>query len=313
MSLQTPDELKTALRNAVKATDAKPHYFALVLKGSEGLLVVDKRKIAPPMIDAAKKKAGSSTVVRGICFGEDGSTVFQTLKSAGNVAATIKKAAQTQAGLSIKPELRVGAADDGDEDEAETQEAPTSDTASRPTPSATPGKGAPSGADPAAKTAYDTLLARVRQEVKATQAAGSAAAAKVAPVMQLAADKAEAGDHRAATQALQSAQSVLQKGAAQLAAAAEAWRTRRATALSSLKAMAAQMASAKHGSSARAILEIQAVMKNLTAEPKTLQQVSELQRWLGTDAVVEDVCDLIEDLRTPLYEALDDLRGQLAA
>ena len=48
-------------------------------------------------------------------------------------------------------------------------------------------------------------------------------------------------------------------------------------------------------------------------EPKTLAQVSDLQRWLGTDEVVEDVCDLIEDLRTPLYEALEDLRSQLAA
>jgi len=46
---------------------------------------------------------------------------------------------------------------------------------------------------------------------------------------------------------------------------------------------------------------------------KTLAQVSDLQRWLGTDEVVEDVCDLIEDLRTPLYEALEDLRSQLAA
>ena len=114
-------------------------------------------------------------------------------------------------------------------------------------------------------------------------------------------------------QALQSVQAALQKGAAQLAAAAEAWRTRRAAAVSSLKAMAAQIASAKHGSSARAIIEIQAVVKNLTAEPKTLAQVSDLQRWLGTDEVVEDVCDLIEDLRNPLYEALEDLRSHLAA
>ena len=313
MSLQTPDELKTALRNAVKATEAKPHYFALLLKGSEGLLIVDKRKIPSATVDAAKKKAGSSTVVRGICFGGEDSTVFQTLRSpGGNVASTIKKAAQTQAGLSIKPELRVGAADDGGEDEAETQEAPTSDTSSRPTPTTAPGKGTP-GADPAAKAAYDTLLARVQQEVQAAQAAGSAAAAKVAPLLQLASHKAKAGDHRAAVQALQSVQAALQKGAAQLAAAAEAWRTRRAAAVSSLKAMAAQIASAKHGSSARAIIEIQAVVKNLTAEPKTLAQVSDLQRWLGTDEVVEDVCDLIEDLRTPLYEALEDLRSHLAA
>jgi hypothetical protein len=63
----------------------------------------------------------------------------------------------------------------------------------------------------------------------------------------------------------------------------------------------------------RAIIEIEAVVKNLTAEPTTLRRVSDLQRWLGTDEVVEDVCDLVEGNRTPFYGALEDLRSLLAA
>ena len=61
MSLQTPDELKTALRNAVKATEAKPHYFALLIKGGEGLLIVDKRKIPSAMTAVNKAALGTAS------------------------------------------------------------------------------------------------------------------------------------------------------------------------------------------------------------------------------------------------------------
>ena len=74
-----------------------------------------------------------------------------------------------------------------------------------------------------------------------------------------------------------------------------------------------EIASAKHASSAKAIIEIQAVIANLTAEPSTLQQVSELQTWLGSDDVVNDVCELADDIRTPLLGALTQLRESLAA
>lgn len=91
------------------------------------------------------------------------------------------------------------------------------------------------------------------------------------------------------------------------------WRSRRAAAVSSLKTVAASIAGAKHASSAKAIIEIQAVMKNLTAEPATLQQVTELQRYLATDDVVADVSELAQDIRTPLLQALSQLRTRLAA
>jgi len=100
------------------------------------------------------------------------------------------------------------------------------------------------------------------------------------------------------------------KNAAQ---AMDEWKARRAAAVTSLKSVATQVANAKHASSAKAIIELQAVIKNLTAEPSTLQQVSELQRWLADDDVVNDVCELAEDIRTPLLGALGQLRTALAA
>ena len=70
------------------------------------------------------------------------------------------------------------------------------------------------------------------------------------------------------------------------------WQKQRTEAAAKLKSVAARIAAAKHPSSAKAILEIQAVIKNLTPEPSTLQQVTELQNYLGSDDIVQDVCEL---------------------
>ena len=37
-----------------------------------------------------------------------------------------------------------------------------------------------------------------------------------------------------------------------------------------------------------------------------------MERWLGEDDVVADVCDIEEDIRTPLLEALQGVRQALA-
>jgi len=91
------------------------------------------------------------------------------------------------------------------------------------------------------------------------------------------------------------------------------WKTRRAAAVDSLKSVAGKIAAAKHASSTKAILEIQAVMKNITAEPATLQQVTELRKWLSTDDVVNDVCELAADVRTPLLVPLERMHALLKA
>ncbi|MCW7539688.1 hypothetical protein OOT46_17765 [Aquabacterium sp. A7-Y] len=90
------------------------------------------------------------------------------------------------------------------------------------------------------------------------------------------------------------------------------WKARRSAAVASLKSVATQIAAARHARSAAAIMEIQEVMKNLIPEPSTLQQVQELQNYLGADEVVYDVSELADDIRTPLLGALDQLHESLA-
>ena len=91
------------------------------------------------------------------------------------------------------------------------------------------------------------------------------------------------------------------------------WQAERTAAVTSLKAVAARIAAARHPSSTKALIEINGVMKNLTPEPASRQQVAELQRYLGSDDVVNDVCSLAHDIRTPLLRALGRLQAQLAA
>jgi hypothetical protein len=91
------------------------------------------------------------------------------------------------------------------------------------------------------------------------------------------------------------------------------WQTQRAASVGSLKAVAGKIAAAKHASSAPAIVEIQAVLKKLSVDQPTPQQVTELQRYLGADNIVNDLCELAEDIRTPLLGALGQLQTALAA
>jgi len=120
---------------------------------------------------------------------------------------------------------------------------------------------------------------------------------------------AKAGKYDDADSMLTDIETLLERAAR----AMDEWKARRAAAMASLKAVAGKVAAAKHASSTKAIIEIQAVVKNLTAEPASLQQVNELQRWLGSDEVVNDVCELAEDIRTPLLGALSQLRAVIAA
>ncbi len=96
-------------------------------------------------------------------------------------------------------------------------------------------------------------------------------------------------------------------------AAMVTWKTQRAAAVVSLKAVAGKIAAAKHASSAPAVVEIQAVLNKLSVEQPTPEQVTELQRYLGADNIVSDLCELADDIRTPLLGALGQLQTALAA
>jgi len=127
-----------------------------------------------------------------------------------------------------------------------------------------------------------------------------------------AAHLAQSGDLSAAEAALAKAEQLLSAGTPGAAEAPlRAWRQARDAAVVTLKALAAEAAAEKDEESADAVREVQAVVKQLTAEPGTAQQVLELQRWLGEDDVVADVCDMGHDIRVPLLAVLAPLQAAL--
>jgi hypothetical protein len=85
----------------IRTAKTKSMQFAFVVKGSsDGALVLDKSKISPDEIVAAKKKCGGSQVVRGTCVGVDGQLMFETDGDPpGTMAAALKKVIQRDAGI----------------------------------------------------------------------------------------------------------------------------------------------------------------------------------------------------------------------
>lgn len=98
-----------------------------------------------------------------------------------------------------------------------------------------------------------------------------------------------------------------------LDASLQQWAQARQAAITTLKDVARTIADMKDPESAQAVLQISAVVKNLTAEPRTPAQVAELARYLNGDDVVLDVSELANDIRTPLLKALSQLHKAVAA
>src|SRR5262245_60811393 len=103
-------DLASFLNKAKKAKPERPLFFALVLKGgSDGKLMIDRKKVAGADIAAAKKEIGGSAVVRGVCFGEGGVIVFETAKPPVPAWKSVaRKLAKEDAGLAINAEFRAG-------------------------------------------------------------------------------------------------------------------------------------------------------------------------------------------------------------
>src|SRR5690349_10385202 len=141
------------LASALRQAKTKRMFFALIAKGLDGKLLVDKKKISAKEIADAKKECGGGTVYRGRCQGDDnGALVFEVAKEPpGTLAAATKKIIKQSAGLTFKAiEFRVAA--DVDEEGVE-QEQETSTSADMPPPAPPPPP------DPALKRFADRLKA----------------------------------------------------------------------------------------------------------------------------------------------------------
>jgi hypothetical protein len=124
------------LSTALKAAKTKPMSFAFIAKGSEGKLLVDKKKIAPKEVDKARKECGGGSIFKGRCLMEDGKMVFEIPKEGPNsLAALIKKIIKTDGGLSMDVIIRVNA-ELAESEQGETE--PTTQGAAEVPPQAPP-------------------------------------------------------------------------------------------------------------------------------------------------------------------------------
>ena len=104
------------LAAALKQAKTKKMFFAIVPKGTDGKLIVAKKKIPAKDIAEAKKEIGGGAPVTGKCFQDNGTMVFLVAKPAAPMlAAVVKKIAKRDGGLSIDPEFRVAGDADADE------------------------------------------------------------------------------------------------------------------------------------------------------------------------------------------------------
>jgi hypothetical protein len=252
-----------------------------------------RRKIMAEFVDAK----GGAKFIAGECLWENNALTFVVQSKAGGLARRLKQALLDQTEMRVK--VRVRGEDGEEEEEGEGDEGQAG------------GQDAPKPPSPEALS-YTQRLRKVRPALEQALEARHPESTKLRAVMGFASEKAAAEDFAGATKALEMIEKLLGATGSRAAEAMEHWKAQRAAAVTSLKTVAARIASAKHASSAKAILEIQAVMKNLTAEPSSPQQVTELQNYLGSDDVVHDVCELAEDIRTPLLAALSELRAAMA-
>jgi len=100
-SPDTDKELTALLKKAKK----KKMFFGLVVKGSEGKLILSKKKVKPAELKAAKKEMGGK-IAEGECVGESGVMVFTCLGKAPPGAEKVVKKLAKAAGVSIKPEFK---------------------------------------------------------------------------------------------------------------------------------------------------------------------------------------------------------------
>jgi hypothetical protein len=93
---------------ALKMAKSKEMFFAFFLKGSDGILIVARRKIEATEIEKAKKEIGGGTLVEGTLTGPLNEMVFKVAKEPPpSLAAVLKKVVKRDAGITIVPEIRL--------------------------------------------------------------------------------------------------------------------------------------------------------------------------------------------------------------
>jgi hypothetical protein len=121
-------------------------YFAFIPKGPDGKLIVSKARVPAKAIADAKKEIGGGAPIIGKCTGgEDGTIVFTVAKAMPSLGPALKKVAQRDAGMMIKPDVQVASDAEADDAGAPAAPAPTPAPAVPAAPAASGAGAAPAG------------------------------------------------------------------------------------------------------------------------------------------------------------------------
>ena len=320
----TPALLTTKMVPLLRALrDGKTRMHALICTAGKNTAVLVMRKTIPAsrrklLAEAVDAKSGMKYVV-GECMFENKTLTFTVQSSGSQLAKRVRQALldQTEMRFKVKVTGDDGVEEHDGDDEGDEQ---AGVQGSRSAPS-----GGPASAE---QVAYVQRLRKLRERYDQALKDQHPESTKLRALMGFASEKADGQkDYVAASRALESLEKLLDapvtragsgsasgsSGAGDADDAVAGWQVARTTAVASLKSVASKVAAARHASSARAIVEINELMKKLNATPDRQQQVAELQRYLREDAVVSDICELVEDIRSPMLRALDRLQTQLTA
>ncbi|MBL8797297.1 MAG: hypothetical protein JNM56_25570 [Planctomycetia bacterium] len=103
---------------AKHATAEHPLFFTLVLKGgSDGALLLSRKKGTANDIKVLKEKCHGTAVVRGRCYSEEGKLVFETAKPPASATKVLKLILHRETGLTLPIETRMAKGPDDDEPE----------------------------------------------------------------------------------------------------------------------------------------------------------------------------------------------------
>ena len=304
--------------------DVRMHAMIGRAGGNTAVLIMRKpiaparRKLLAEAVDAK----GGAKFINGEVLLEDKALTFVVQSPAAGLAKRLRQALLDQVELRLMVKVR---GDDGVEDKDGENEEPQPGDDKRAT--AGQASSLQSMYEQTKREQYPRLAALVREAGadrdlvlnlmgkagKAEKAADWAAGLEIYDQLGEILER-QKGQDAAATPsgAGGTAQAPAGPGAPSLDQALASWQVARQTVINTLKALAKVAAEERDPESAKAVMEIQAVIGQLTADPRTRQRVVELRLWLAQDDVVGDVCKLGSDIRKPLLNALASIEGALA-
>jgi peptidoglycan hydrolase-like protein with peptidoglycan-binding domain len=342
------DDLTLALKLAKQSKDKKKQFFAFLPKGSEGTLLISKKKIPPKEVAEAKKESGAGTPITGKVFGGGGTTiVFLVAKAvSATIPAMLKKVIKKETGLTVDPEIRL--ANDADAEEPETgEDAATKPKADATAPPAAPPQPPPAPAAPAGqgnllgiqkalqKLGYDpgkldgVMGPNTQAAVKKFQQAnglavdgipGAKTQAAIAKALQGGAAApgggAKGADAAQKTPAATPPPAAPDGQATKKPAAAAMnlgpWQSARQDAINELKALASKVAATKHQTAAAVVKEIQFIISKLPAAP-AVNDIDKLEDFVRKDETITAAENIpshfhVVKIRDRLLQGLEGLR-----